>query len=74
MSIARSRLSDLLNKKFPEATFEWIGSDVINERQRFAIDYENIDEKSVRDFVKTIIPNDEVYYFSKEDKKRYLHP
>lgn len=74
MSIARSKLSELLNNKFPNATFEWIGSDVIDERQRFAIDFENIDEKSVREYVKTIIPNDEVYYFSKEDKQRYLHP
>lgn len=74
MSIARSKLSDLLKKQFPKATFEWIGSDVVGEKQRFVIDYEDIDEKSVREYVEKIIPNHEVYYFSKEDKKRNLHP
>lgn len=74
MSYSRSKLSNLLNKRFPSATFEWIGSDVLNERQRFVIDYENVDEKELRDYVGKVIPNHEVYYFNKTDKQYNLHP
>lgn len=72
--IAKTKLSDLLNNKFPDATFGWIGSDIVGERQRIVIDYDKVDEEILRSYVSSIAPGVEVYYFSKEDKKEYVHP
>jgi hypothetical protein len=63
--MSKVMLSKLLNQKFPTTDFIWIGSDVFNDRQRFVIDYKNGDTVKIREFVKSILPNIEVYYYDK---------
>lgn len=69
----RQTLLDNLYAKFPKARFV-IKKDVFGSRERFAINYKNIEENVLRSFVKTL-PLDEVYYFDmKEEENRYIHP
>lgn len=69
----RQELLDNLYANFPSARFV-IKKDLVNNRERFAISYKNIEEDILRSFVRTL-SLEEVYYFNlKEEDDRYIHP